>query len=235
MKLPKHLAIILDGNRRWSDKHGIARKDAIYYGIGKVEEILFDWSEKFEKEYKTKPFEQLTIYALTANNVLKRPKEEIDEIYNAFLQEIFKIKRNSKLHERKVQVKFGGSHWLIPEDLKDAMNDLMKLTEDYDGCTFFIPLAYDGNMEILDAFETAKAKHPSPSKEDFLECLYFPDALPIDMMIRTGGEQRLSKFMLWYIGEAELFFINEYPEDFTYEQFIELLEQYGKRDRRFGK
>lgn len=235
MNLPNHLAIILDGNRRWADKHNIPRKDAIWYGIAKVEEILLDWSERFEKEFKQKAFDQLTIYALTLNNVERRPKEELDEIYLAFLQEIMKIKLNSKLHERKVKVKFGGNFDVLPRDLKKAMQDLEELTEDYDNYTFFIPIAYDGNEEILQAFERAKTKHFFSERKDFVKSLYFSEALPIDMMIRTGGEMRLSGFMLWYIGYAELFFTDTLAEDFAYEEFVEMLKQFSQRDRRFGK
>lgn len=235
MNFPKHLAIILDGNRRWSDIHNISRKDVIYCGIAKVKEILLNWSERFEKEFGQKPYEQLTIYALTLDNVHKRPKEELDEIYTAFTQEIMKMKLNSKLHERKVKVKFGGKFDLLPQGLRKEMKHLEELTEHYDNYKFFIPLAYDGNEEIFQAFDKAKTYNLVPSREEFLKSLYFLEALPIDMMIRTGGERRLSGFMLWYIGYAELFFTKTFPEDFAYEEFVEMLFKYSNRDRRFGK
>jgi len=238
-KLPKHLAIILDGNRRWADKHGIPRKEAIWYGIAKVEEILLDWSERFEKEFACKPFEQLTIYALTLNNVNRRPQEELEEIYKAFVQEIVKMKGNRRLHERKVKVVFGGRRNVLPEYLRAEMRDLEELTEDYGEYTFFIPLAYDGNEEIIQAVDRV-AHHKiaytnEELEETFRKFLYFSEAKPIDMMIRTGGEMRLSGFMLWYMGYAELFFTKTFPEDFTYEEFVEMLEEFSRRERRFGK
>jgi len=228
--LPFHTAIILDGNRRWADGKGISRKDAIHYGIAKVEEILFEWSERFKDEYSTIPFRQLTIYALTLNNIKNRPQDELDEIYNAFSEEIFRVKSSGEFDRYKICVKFGGKRSSLPQNLVKAMDELEMLTKDHASFYFFIPIAYDGNEEIRDAIERSTLL-----KNQLENNLYFPDAKPIDMMIRTGGEMRLSSFMLWYIGQAELFFTKTLAENFTYNEFVSLLKEYSIRDRRFGK
>jgi tritrans,polycis-undecaprenyl-diphosphate synthase [geranylgeranyl-diphosphate specific] len=237
--LPKHLAIILDGNRRWADKNGIPRKYAIYYGVRKVEEILMDWTLKFKEGYGVIPCEQLTIYALTLNNVCNRPSEELEEIYRAFEEEIYKVLGDESFHSRRIRVKVGGSLHLLPDYLRKAISELEEVTKNYDAYTFYIPLAYDGNEEILEACRKVCLEKSVNSTQmidkKFQENLYFPDAKPIDMLIRTGGELRLSGFMLWYLGYAELFFTKTLAEDFTYEEFIGMLKEFSQRDRRFGK
>ena len=228
--LPYHIAMILDGNRRWADSKGISRKDAIHFGIAKVEEILFKWSERFKNENNIMPFKQLTIYALTLNNIEKRPKEEIVEIYNAFSDEIARVESSGEFNRYQICVKFGGKRSSLPQNLVKAMSELETLTKDHASLFFFVPIAYDGNEEIRDAAERSFLL-----KNQIENNLYFPEAKPIDMMIRTGGEQRLSSFMLWYIGQAELFFTKTLAENFTYEEFDNLLKEYSMRDRRFGR
>ncbi|MEM2995829.1 MAG: polyprenyl diphosphate synthase [Candidatus Bathyarchaeia archaeon] len=237
--LPRHLAIILDGNRRWADKNGIPRKYAIYYGVRKVEEIIMDWTLRFKEEYGVIPCEQLTIYALTLNNVCNRPLEELEEIYRAFEEEIYKVLGDESFHRCRIRVKVGGSLHLLPDYLQKAISELERATEGYDAYTFYIPLAYDGNEEILEACRKVcldkSVDSPNMVDKKFVENLYFPDAKPIDMLIRTGGELRLSGFMLWYLGYAELFFTKTLAEDFTYEEFVGMLKEFSQRDRRFGK
>lgn len=229
-KLPFHIGIILDGNRRWADSKGISRKNAIHYGIAKVEEIMFDWSERFGQEFSIAPFKQITIYALTLNNIQKRPKEELDEIYNAFLEEISRVKSKGELKRYKIRVKFGGKLSSLPQNLVEAAFEIEELTKNYNAYYFFITIAYDGNEEIRDAFANA-ILHKNKLEDN----LYFPEAKPIDMLIRTGGEMRLSGFMSWYVSQAELFFTETLAEDFTYEEFISMLKDFSLRDRRFGR
>lgn len=241
--LPTHLAITLDGNRRWADKNGIPRKDAIYHGVHKVEEILVDWTPRFKKEYGIIPCGQLTIYALTLNNIRNRPSAELEEIYRAFEKEIHKVLGEEKFHRCRIRVKVGGSLDLLPNYLQKAISELEKATKNYDASTFYIALAYDGNEEILEAcrkicFDKTFVESVVDSQtvdKKFQEKLYFPDAKPVDMVIRTGGELRLSGFMLWYIGYAEFFFTKTLAEGFTYEEFISMLQEFSERDRRFGK
>lgn len=241
--LPTHLAIILDGNRRWADKNSIPRKDAIYHGIHKVEEILTDWTPRFKKEYGVIPCGQLTIYALTLNNIHNRPTVELEEIYRAFEKEIHKVLGEDKFHRCRIRVKVGGRLDLLPGYLQKAISELEEATKNYDASTFYIALAYDGNEEILEAcrktcFDKAFAESVVCSDavdKKFQESLCFPDAKPIDIVIRTGGEFRLSGFMLWYVGYAELFFTKTLAEDFTYKEFVSILQEFSERDRRFGK
>lgn len=233
-KLPKHIAICLDGNRRWADAHSVQRKVAIYHGIKKVKEILFEWTKKFQAEYDAVPFSQLTIYALTLNNVQNRPKGELTEIYKAFARELRLVVRETAFKTHGIALRIGGKREVLPPQLQEEIARAEAYTRNFSNYSFFIPLAYDGNEEVLQAFEKAVCSE-SPTRETLTQNLYFPTALPVDLMIRTGGEMRLSGFMMWYIGYAELFFTKSLPEDFSYNEFITILEEYCNRDRRFGK
>jgi len=239
-KFPRHLALILDGNRRWADKHGVPRKDAIHYGIAKVKEIFLEWNSRLKKDFGIK-IPQITIYALTLNNVHKRPREELEEIYSVFYFEAIKALSNPLVYKHKVRFRFGGKLDLLPQDLHDALTNLELETRKHKGYTVFIPIAYDGNEEIINAYQKAGAisnlfftdKLPDPN--EFQKHLYFPEAKPVDMLVRTGGELRLSGFLLWYIGYAELFFTKTLAPDYSYEEFVKMLREFNKRERRFGK
>ena len=230
-KLPKHVAITLDGNRRWAESHGLARKEGIKYGIQKTEEIMYEWTRRFEKEFGIKPFNELTIHALTLNN-MERPKEELQSITQGFI-EAFKEARENKKYEN-VRVNFGGRRNLLDKKLLMEMKLLEEHTEEYTDYNFNVCVGYDGTDEINRAIITAKYDLDDEKKpQDFM---FFPRASPIDLYIRTSGEKRLSGFMLYYIGYAEIFFLDCLAEDFTYDKFIEVMDEYAnKRQRRFGK
>jgi undecaprenyl diphosphate synthase len=230
-KLPEHVAITLDGNRRWALSHGLEKKEGIYHGIQKTEEIMYDWTRRFEKEFGVKPFKELTIHALTLNN-MERPKEELRTITEGFIKAFGEARKNKKYEN--VRVNFGGRRNLLSKKLQEEMRLLEKHSENYTDYNFNVCIAYDGTDEINRAIITSKFDLEDEKKpQDFM---FFPRARPIDLYIRTSGEKRLSGFMLYYIGYAELFFLDCLAEDFTYDQFVEVLDEYSnKRQRRFGK
>jgi undecaprenyl diphosphate synthase len=230
-KLPEHVAITLDGNRRWADAHNIPRKLGIRYGIKKTEEIMYEWTARFEKEFGAKPFSELTIHALTLQN-MGRPTEQIDELTDAFV-ETFSEARIGKKYQN-VRVVFGGEKHLLREDLQLEMALLENASKEFTKYKFNVCIAYDGLSEIDRAVKLSKE---FPYKDiTAKDLMYFPEAKPIDLYIRTSGEKRLSNFMLYYIGYAEMFFVDSLAEDFTYDQFIEIMDEYAnKRQRRFGK
>jgi tritrans,polycis-undecaprenyl-diphosphate synthase [geranylgeranyl-diphosphate specific] len=230
-QLPKHVAITLDGNRRWAVSHGLQKKDGIKYGIEKTAEIMYEWTRRFEKEFDVKPFNELTIHALTLNN-MQRPKEELETITEGFIK-TFREARINKKYEN-VRVNFGGRFSLLSKKLQEEMRLLEKHTEKFTDYNFNICIAYDGTDEINRAITLAKLDFDDEKTPNNL--MYFPRASPIDIYIRTSGEKRLSGFMLYYIGYAEIFFLDCLAEDFTYDQFINVIDEYAnKRQRRFGK
>jgi len=232
-RLPNHVALTLDGNRRWAERHGYSRKVGIRFGIKKTKEVMYDWTRKFEKEYGVKPFNELTIHALTLNNIKLRPKEELDEIQDAFTETFRQVIRDKSY--ANVRVKFGGRIDKLKPELQKEIRLLESKTEDFDKYKFNVAIAYDGNDEIRGAVISANYS-PYPVDYDTVnKFMFFPDASPIDLWIRTSGEKRLSGFMLFYIGYAEIFFLDCLAEDFKYEDFVNVLKEYSIRDRRFGK
>jgi undecaprenyl diphosphate synthase len=162
---------------------------------------------------------------------MQRPKEELQTITEDFI-EAFREARVNKKYEN-VRVNFGGRKHLLDKKLQREMRLLEKHTENFTDYNFNVCIAYDGTDEINRAIELAKfdidgVKTPK-------DLMFFPRASPIDLFIRTGGEKRLSGFMLYNIGYAEVFFVDNFAEDFTYDQFIEIMDEYAnKRQRRFG-
>jgi tritrans,polycis-undecaprenyl-diphosphate synthase [geranylgeranyl-diphosphate specific] len=228
-KLPEHVAITLDGNRRWALSHGLEKKEGIYHGIQKTEEVMYEWTRRFENEFGVKPFSELTIHALTLNN-MERPQEELKTITDGFIK-AFGEARVDKKYEN-VRVNFGGRLELLEPRLQKELHLLEEHSKKYTKYNFNVCIAYDGKDEIDRAILTGRYDRISTPQQ----LMFFPRAKPIDLYIRTSGEKRLSGFMLYYMGYAEIFFLDCLAEDFTYDQFVNVLEEYSnKRQRRFGK
>lgn len=242
-RLPNHVALTLDGNRRWAERKGYSRKLGIRFGIKKTKEVMYDWTRRFEAEYGVKPFNELTIHALTLNNMRLRSKEELDEIQDAFTETFREVIRDKSY--ANVRVKFGGRIEMLKPELQKEIRILESETIDFDKYKFNVAIAYDGNDEIRMIAEKACARSLAlaivqPERHvitnfNLQQFADFPDASPIDLWIRTSGEKRLSGFMLFYIGYAEIFFLDCLAEDFKYEEFVNVLKEYSMRDRRFGK
>jgi undecaprenyl diphosphate synthase len=235
--LPTHLALTLDGNRRWADSKGIPRKDAIWHGISKVQEIIQEWPVKFKAETGLQFCKELTIHALTLQNIALRPPAEIQEIDKAFNHNIESVFDASSLVKNGVSIKFGGELKALSSELQVNIRKLEEQTSKCKTIRFNVCIAYDGLQEIKQMVEKHKPIYSANSwvYQPWNSNAYFNESAPIDMYIRTGGEQRLSRFMLLYIGDAELFFTKSLAEEFTYQEFITLLDEYTRRDRRFGK
>lgn len=228
-KLPVHVAITLDGNRRWAVSQGLEKKEGIYHGIQKTEEIMYEWTRRFENEFGVKPFSELTIHALTLNN-MGRPQEELKTITDGFIK-AFGTARVDKKYEN-VRVNFGGRLELLEPRLQSELHLLEEYSKNYTDYNFNVCIAYDGKDEIDRAILMGRYDQISTPQQ----LMFFPRAKPIDLYIRTSGEKRLSGFMLYYMGYAEIFFLDCLAEDFTYDQFVDVLEEYSnKRQRRFGK
>lgn len=242
-KLPNHVALTLDGNRRWAERKGYSRTLGIRFGIEKTKEVMYNWTRRFEAEYGVKPFNELTIHALTLNNIRLRPKEEIDEIQDAFT-ETFRQVIKDKSYEN-VRVRFGGHVEMLKPVLQKEIRMLEYETKDFGKYKFNVAIAYDGSDEIKTIVKKACSHSLTLAKTqperhvvvdfDLRQFACFPDAAPIDLWVRTGGEKRLSGFMLFYIGYAEIFFVDSLAEDLKYEEFVNVLKEYSTRDRRFGK
>jgi tritrans,polycis-undecaprenyl-diphosphate synthase [geranylgeranyl-diphosphate specific] len=217
---PEHIAIILDGNRRWASEKALDPWFGHEKGAEKVDALL-DWCLKLNVK-------SITLYAFSTEN-FARSKEEIEEIMRIAEGEFRKILTDERIHKNKVRVKVIGRVNLLPENLQQLIMDVERATENYDDHFLNIAFAYGGRAEIVDAArkiaEKVKEGKLIPEKvdeqtfEQFLYTSHMPKQDP-DLISRTSGEERLSGFLLWQSAYSELCFLDVYWPDF---RFIDLL------------
>ena len=234
-KIPLHVAVILDGNRRFAKR---LMKKPWYghrWGAKKVKEFL-KWLKEFGIKYAT-------LYSLSLENLRKRPKKELDNILKIFEREFKKVLNpRHEVHKYGVRIRIIGRIHLLPKNLQKIFREVEKATRNYKNYFLNFAIAYGGKQEIVDAVrkivrELKKGKLSSRkiNEKVFEEHLYTNGFPPVDIMIRTGGEKRLSNFLLWQCAYAELFFVNKMWPEFTKEDFVKILKEYERRERRFGK
>ena len=229
MKVPHHVAIIMDGNGRWAEKRGLKRTKGHQKGaetLKKISEYIFDKKVKI-----------LSVFAFSTEN-WKRDKEEVDYLMDLFLKS-FKDNFDS-LKKKGVKIIFSGVKYKLSDKVISAMDKMMKETEDNTNGIFNICLNYGGRIEIVEATKKicTDVLNNKISIDDITEECYnkylFNDLEPIDLMIRTSGEYRLSNFMLWQMAYSELYFTNTLWPDFDEKEFDNALDVYNNRERRFG-
>ena len=225
LKIPNHVAIIIDGNGRWAKERGKSRLEGHDRGNKNVKIIS---KYIFEKGVK-----YLSIYAFSTEN-FKRDKEEVKHLMDLFVLSFHKEKDYFMKHN--IKVVFSGRDEPLPKRVLDARDKLTELTKNNDGGTINFCLNYGGRAEIVDATKKIIAAGLKPEKiteEVFSHYLYqeLPD---VDLMIRTSGELRLSNFLLWQNSYAEFYFPETKFPDFGPKDFDEAIEVYNGRDRRFG-
>lgn len=228
--VPRHVAIIMDGNGRWAKERGLPRIRGHEEGGKRVREIVRASGEV--------GVQFLTLYAFSAEN-WKRPKVEID-----FLMELLSRYLESELAElQENNVRFAviGEIEKLSKNLQDKIDRLKKETAKNTGLVLTLALSYSSRNEILRAtrliaeeVKTGKMAPEGITEEVFSAHLYTAGMPDPELLIRTSGELRISNFLLWQISYAELFVTNTYWPDFKKDNYQEALEAYGKRQRRFG-
>ncbi|NPB07062.1 MAG: di-trans,poly-cis-decaprenylcistransferase [Aquificae bacterium] len=224
MKLPRHVAIIMDGNGRWALKRGLPRVAGHYRGAQTAEKVV-ELASRWGIEY-------LTLYAFSTEN-WRRPKEEVEALFS-LLEEYLKSKRR-KLEELNVRVRFIGRRDRLPKSLVELMKQIEQESKDRTGLKLYLAVDYGARDEILRAVRKLLESPPELlTEESFRSYLDLNDAPDPDLLIRTGGEQRLSNFLLWYLAYTELYFTETLWPDFNEEEFKRALEEFASRERRFG-
>ena len=229
-KVPRHVGIIIDGNRRFARRLMLKPWKGHEWGAKKVEKLL-NWS----REYKIK---ELTLYAFSQEN-FDRPKKEFNYLMNLFKEEFTRLKEDPRWKD-EIRVNFIGRIWMFPQDIQKIMKDLMEMTKNNDKYIINFAMAYSGRAEIIDA--TKKIANlvkkglidiDNINDEIFSQNLYL-ESEP-DLIIRTS-ESRLSGFLLWQGAYAELEFLpNKLWPEFSKKDFVKCLQEYSRRERRFGK
>ena len=225
LKIPNHVAIIVDGNGRWAKEKGKNRSEGHDAGLKNL--------KKLTKYIFSKGIKFLSIYVFSVEN-FKRDNDEVNHLMNLF---VFLFKKNRKyFDENNIKVVFSGSDVNLSREVISARDEIVRLTKDNDGGVLNICLNYSGRLEIVDA--TKKIISAGVDIDDIDEELFskylYQDLPDVDFMIRTSGEYRVSNFLLWQISYAEFSFPNKYFPDFGEDDFDLALVEYTKRDRRFG-
>lgn len=226
-----HVAIIMDGNGRWAQQHGHDRSFGHEQGVEAVRKVL-----EFSKNNGI-PY--LTLYAFSTEN-WNRPKEEVDLLMRLVTRTI--TREVDTFMKNGVRLLTTGRMEDLPEDCRKSMNDAAEITANNKNTTVIFALSYSGRSELVDttkkiAREVAAGRlNPEDIDNNTIQQhLYRPEIPDVDLLIRTGGDMRISNFLLWETAYAELFFSPVMWPDFREEHMKEILEQYTHRERRFGK
>ena len=233
--LPNHVAIILDGNRRWAKYHFLASKGAHKMGADKAEQLL-TWI--YDLKIKI-----TTLYVLSIEN-LERDKKELEDIYNLLGIKLEKLYNDSRIHEREMKIKAIGNIDALPQSIKDILFRLEKETNHYDLTFLNIAIAYGGQQELVDAIR--KISHDVEKRElkiseiteqsidSYLYTSHLPQPEP-DLILRTSGEKRLSGFLLWQSAYSELVFMDVFWPEFRKIDLMRAIRTFQRRRRRYGK
>ena len=232
---PEHIAIILDGNRRWASELSLNPWVGHDYGAEKTEDLL-EWCLDLGVK-------SITLYAFSTENFQRSPPE-VDEILRIIEAKLGELLTNERIHKNKVRVKVIGRPNLLPESLQEMIGRVEEATKDYDEHFLNLALAYGGRAEIVDAAREIAERVRSGDlaandidEELFERHLYtahMPQQDP-DLIIRTSGEERLSGFLLWQSAYSELCFLDVYWPAFRRIDLLRAIRTYQMRKRRFGQ
>ena len=230
-RLPKHIAIIMDGNGRWAKKQGMARAFGHENGAKAVRQVVEGCAEL--------GIENLTLYAFSTEN-WNRPKLEVQTLMRLLISSL--KKEIKTLHDNNIKLCTIGNLDTLPSRVYKELIDVMEKTKLNTRMTLTIALSYGSREELLSTIKeiSIKVKNNiiSPEKIDesiINEHLYTRNLPDVDLLVRTSGEQRISNFLLWQIAYAELYFTNTLWPDFSKEDLYHAIIEYQKRERRFGK
>ncbi|MBD5398652.1 isoprenyl transferase [bacterium] len=231
MKIPQHIAIIMDGNGRWAKSKGLPRTVGHTNGAKALQRVV-EACKKFGVKI-------LTVYAFSTEN-WSRPKEEVDFLMDLFAK--YLKNQSKKLAENKIRFRVLGDKSRFSKDIQESMIKLENETKDFDEFYLNVAMNYGGRSEILKATKeiasevsSGKLDINSIDEKVFENHIYTFGQPSPDLIIRTSGEQRLSGFLLWQCSYSELYFPKIHFPDFDEEQIKLAIEEYSKRDRRYGK
>jgi undecaprenyl diphosphate synthase len=229
-KIPRHVALIMDGNGRWARERGLPRIEGHKEGAESVRAVL--------RAAKEAGIEYLTVYAFSTEN-WKRPPQEIDGLMQLLIRSLNTYEQ--ELHDNRIRLRVMGQFDRLPLMVRNRLEKTIAATRHYEGHTFIVALSYGSRTEIAEAArriaEQAATGQLDPKNIDeqtLADHLYMPDVPDPELLIRTSGEMRLSNFLLWQLSYAELYITETYWPDFREEHFFRALEAYNARHRRYG-
>lgn len=232
---PKHIGVIMDGNRRWAKQRDMIPWEGHWEGADKTEMFL-EWC--LELKIKT-----ITLYSFSTEN-FNRGKEEVLELFKLFEKTLERVLNSEIIHENKVRIRAIGRIETLPDILQNLINRVEESTRDYDQYYLNIAIAYGGRAEIVDAMRLIGEKvkngviEPKDIDEQVIEENLYTSHLPNpdpDIVIRTSGESRLSNFLVWQSAYSELFLVDVYWPSFRKIDLMRAIRGFQMRKRRFGK
>lgn len=226
-RLPNHIAIIMDGNGRWAERRGLPRFEGHLAGLESVRSTIRCLNNQYQIKY-------VTLYSFSTEN-WNRPEDEVMSLFR-LLEEIVD-KETLELHKEGVKIRYLGHLQELPQGLQLAINRALELTKNNTGMTLSLALNYGGRTEILDAVCRMIAEGISPQSIDeklFNNYLYTAGLPDVDLVIRTGGELRISNFLIWQSAYSEYYFTDVLWPDFDKKEVEKALLSYSQRQRRFG-
>ena len=233
--MPNHIAIILDGNRRWAKRNLSLSKEGHFKGADAVENLL-DWCEEFDIKI-------ITLYVLSAENLSRRDLE-LEDLFELIRTRLEKLFNDPRIHKNQMRVKAMGRVELLPDSIKDVLKRLDDATKNYEKHFLNIAIAYGGHDELIDAvkkiggkIKDGTLKIDDINKKEIESNLYtshLPQSSP-DMILRTSGEKRLSGFLLWQSAYSELVFMDVFWPGFRKIDLMRAIRTFQKRKRRIGK
>jgi tritrans,polycis-undecaprenyl-diphosphate synthase [geranylgeranyl-diphosphate specific] len=233
-KKPEHIAIILDGNRRWASGKALIPWLGHRHGANKIDELL-DWCIELDVH-------SITLYAFSTEN-FQRPQKEVEEIMKLLEEKLRSILSNQAIHENKIKVKVIGRTDLLPQSIQDVIKQVEEATSMYTERLLNVAMAYGGRAEIVDATKKIAKKvlkgelNPDKINEKLFEKYLYTAHMPkqdADLIIRTSGEERLSGFLSWQSAYSELCFVDVNWPEFRLIDLLRAVRTYQKRKRRFG-
>ncbi len=228
--VPRHVAIIMDGNGRWANERGLPRHAGHEEGVKAVKRVV--------RVASSLGVELLTLFTFSIEN-WKRPKDEVEALMSLLSRST--LEETGELIRSNVRLTVTGRLNEIPLIRRKVLEDAIRRTAKNDGLTLNLALSYSGRVEILDAVKqisedvkAGKLNSDSISEETFSGYLYTADLPDPDLLIRTSGERRLSNFLLWQTSYTELYLTDIFWPDFGENEFLDAISDFQKRDRRFG-
>ena len=230
-QLPRHVAIIMDGNGRWAKARGMSRTQGHLEGVKRVEEII--------KAAHNRGIKFLTIYAFSTEN-WSRPQDEVSMIMRTFIMVL--NQKTKELKKNGVRINFIGQRQGLPTEVLKAMDEAALVTRGNSAMTLNIAFNYGARGEIIDAIKSilTQVREGKIKTDDINEALvsshlYTKGQPDPDLLIRTSGEERISNFLLWQLSYAELYFSDKCWPEFNEEEFSKALTNYAQRERRWGR
>ena len=231
--VPNHVAIIMDGNRRFASLEGKGPLDGHLAGRDKLEDVL-EWCVDLGIHI-------LTVYAFSTEN-FKRSRQEVESLMALFEENFLKIARDDRVHKNRIRVTVLGQKDLLPDSLQQAIEEAEETSRGYSDYYFNLAVAYGGREELISAIQSishdvreGRVDETDIDEDLVSKYLYTADFPDPDLVLRTSGEVRISNFLLWQLAYSELYFTDIYWPGLTFSEFLKAVRSYQLRQRRYGK